>query len=94
MKRSHIFPAALSVVIGVPALAGCLFGPERMCSQGQYPVYALDNPTGAYCETNGQPPQPGFASYPPKRVPKVVGDQYDRWPLAQDYPWKDEVRTP
>lgn len=54
-------------------------------------MYALDNPYGSHCAQDGFAVSGVWARYPPKRVPDVVGDKYDRWPLAKDYPWADEV---
>lgn len=62
-----------------------------MCIEGEQPVYAVDNPNGKTCIADGAAPPEGFATYPENRVPKKVGDEYDRWPLADDYPWPDEV---
>lgn len=62
-----------------------------MCGEGMYPTYAIDNPTGKTCVKDGMAPPNGFVAYPPNRVPEVVGDEYDRWPLAPDYPWAEEV---
>ncbi|MEO5653797.1 MAG: hypothetical protein ABIN79_03430 [Marmoricola sp.] len=88
------FPRRVTVLatcILALGVSGCQLITEHMCSDGEYPTYALDNPDGAYCEKDGRQPEPGFAAYPEKRVPQVVGDKYDRWPLAEDYPWRDEV---
>jgi hypothetical protein len=75
-----------------PLMSGCdLLGQEGQCSAGEFPVYATSNPNGGDCVKNGHKIPPGFAAYPEGRVPKYVGDKYDRWPLAKDYPWKDEV---
>jgi hypothetical protein len=87
MRRRHL---PLLVVLLV-APTGCLTWEEKMCSEGEVPVYHVDNASGRDCVTEGTEPDDGYALFPPDRVPEEPGDRYDRWPLAKDYPWADEV---
>lgn len=88
-SRAHLLLAA---VVSVSALTACDVYVERPCAEGEDPVYALDNPTGMHCLPQGRPEPPGWARYPPGRVPQEVGDRYYRsWPLGTDYPWAEEV---
>ena len=80
------------MVPGLMLLGGCLaWGPEYVCSEGEFPVYSLTHRYGGTCVREGGRIPAGFAAYPPRRVPRVVGDRYDRWPLAPSYPWRHEV---
>ena len=81
----------VAVLISSSALSGCISIQDDMCSAGEQPVYAVDNRDGKTCIDDGAAVPEGFATYPEKRVPQKVGDKYDRWPLAEDYPWADEV---
>jgi len=82
----------LTAALLAGTLTSCsLLGEEHVCSGGEFPVYATSNSTGATCVKDGDPAPDGFAAYPKGRVPEVVGDRYDRWPLAKNYPWRDEV---
>lgn len=88
-RRAIWVGGALLAAAGVP---GCGWEwQEGMCSEGEFPVYAVSNSHGGQCITDGEPVPDGLAAYPPGRVPEHVGDEYDRWPLAPDYPWRDEV---
>ena len=78
------------LLIDAIGMVGCTWQ-EGICSEGEYPVYALTNKNGGMCVRNGDPVPNGFAAYPDGRVPKSVNDKYDRWPLAKTYPWRDEV---
>ncbi|RMB57772.1 hypothetical protein [Tessaracoccus antarcticus] len=82
---------AVAVMVLFTALSGCTLFQDDMCVEGEQPVYALNHPNGGACIADEAPVPEGFAKYPEKRVPHKVGDQYDRWPLAEDYPWADEV---
>lgn len=82
---------AVMMAVALCGAAGCSYGPDNKCSEGEYPVYSLDFESGGACVADGTAPLPGYAAYPAGRAPQVVGDEYDRWPLAPDYPWADEV---
>lgn len=83
--------AAVAALLSLAALGGCDLPPDDVCSQGMRPVYAVDNATGKTCVEDRDAAPEGYADYPEQRVPQTVGDKYDRWPLAEDYPWADEV---
>lgn len=88
--------ARVAMIVGLaPWLSSCVvWGPEHVCSEGEFPVYATSNSTGGACVKNGKEPPSGYARYPAGRVPEIVGDKYDRWPLGENYPWPDEVDPP
>jgi hypothetical protein len=52
---------------------------ERICSSGEYPVKAVGNTTGRACQPNGKEPPPGYVRYPEGKVPKYVGDEWDKY---------------
>ncbi len=83
-----------AVLLSLSALSGCTWLQDDMCSAGEQPLYEIGHPNGGVCIANGEAVPDGFAKYPEKRVPQKVGDKYDRWPLAEDYPWPDEVGKP
>ena len=91
MTRFPRIAAGLAAATLYLSATGCRPYDEHVCASGEVPVYAVDNPTGAQCIPRRADPPTGFATYPEGRVPAVVGDRYDRWPLADDYPWRDEV---
>ncbi|MGI8522915.1 MAG: hypothetical protein ACR2K3_06350 [Nocardioides sp.] len=91
MPTSRCAAVALALVAAATSLTACEFYTEHLCFASQYPVYAITNHHGRDCVRDGRSPRPGFAAFPPGRVPSVVGDRYDRWPLAKSYPWRDEV---
>lgn len=93
-QRSRGACTVAALLLSLSVLSGCDLLADDMCSEGEEPVYALDNPTGGTCISNGAMPPDGFATYPEQRVPQKVGDEFDRWPLAKDYPWADEVSKP
>ena len=82
---------AVAVMFALAALSGCTLFQDDMCVAGEQPLYEINHPNGGVCIADDAPVPEGFAKYPAKRVPQKVGDQYDRWPLAKDYPWADEV---
>ena len=48
---------------------------DRVCSDGDYPVWSVRAPeTGGTCVTEGKKPPPGYATYPPGLVPEYVED--------------------
>jgi len=81
-----------AVLLSLTATAGCLEWEEGMCSEGEVPLYSIEYRSGGQCIAEGGPVPDGMATYPPGRVPQMVGDKYDRWPLGKKYPWADEVR--
>ena len=87
-RRASSVGAALVFLL---TLTACDAFQDNMCFPGEQPVYAVDNENGKTCIADGAEVPDGFDTYPEKRVPQKVGDQYDRWPLAADYPWPDEV---
>lgn len=87
MRPRHL--PLLLVLLLLPT--GCLTWEERICSEGEVPVYRVDNATGRDCIAEGTRPAEGYALFPAQRVPEEPNDRYDRWPLATDYPWPDEV---
>ncbi|MGV8845890.1 hypothetical protein [Tessaracoccus sp.] len=86
--RASSIGAALVFLL---TLTACDALQDDMCIPGEQPIYAVDNPNGKSCIADDATVPDGFATYPEKRVPQKVGDEYDRWPLAEDYPWPDEV---
>ena len=81
--------AVLLVLVVLPA--GCVGWEEKTCSDGDVPVYRVDNASGRACVAEGTEPPDGYVLFPPGRVPQEPNDRYDRWPLAKDYPWAEEV---
>ncbi|WP_340377528.1 hypothetical protein U5640_22265 [Streptomyces sp. SS7] len=51
---------------------------EAQCSDGEYPVLAVNN-SGSQCLKNGEEPPEGFARYPEGKVPQHVGDKWDEY---------------
>lgn len=59
------------LLLGTLPLAGCFSWEERTCSEGEYPVKPADGSPGGHCLPNGQPPGPGFTTYPPGQTPTI-----------------------
>lgn len=51
---------------------------EAQCSDGEYPVLAVNN-SGGQCLKNGEEPPQGWARYPEGKVPEYVGDKWDEY---------------
>ena len=56
-------------------LPGC-WGPEKLCSEGEYPVRLVKNPErGARdCVPEGEPPPKGYETFPPGQEPEYYED--------------------
>lgn len=89
-SRSPTSGVVVSLVGIVSVLAGCSLPRERMCSGGEYPVYALEAPsTGRTCVDDGDEPPSGYAPYPEGRVPEYLDEDYnpanpEEWPPRRD----------
>jgi hypothetical protein len=60
---------AVAVVLGT--LSGCDSFRERVCSDGEYPVWSVRFPeSGGACVAEGKQPMPGYARYPAGLVPE------------------------
>jgi hypothetical protein len=70
--------AALSLTAALLTGAGCNLR-ERVCRQGEYPVKAVGNRTGAACVADGAEPPAGYVRYPAGKEPVYVGDEWDRY---------------
>lgn len=70
----------LSGMLLAAPLTGCmLWGPERVCSEGEYPAYSEKFPeTGRYCVPDGEQPDKGYAAYPEGLVPEYVDEENGR----------------
>ena len=56
--------------------AGCAGVRERVCSEGEYPVWSVTYPeTGRACVPSGERPGRGYATYPPGLVPEYTDDE-------------------
>lgn len=66
---------ALAIACAAVLLSACGGFQERVCSEGEYPVWSVEHPeTGRACVPDGQEPTPGYAPYPPGLVPEYVED--------------------
>lgn len=92
LDRGRRVATVAAVLLSLSALSGCTLFQDNMCFEGEQPLYVIDNPDGKTCIAIGDAIPDGFAAYPENRVPQKVGDKYDRWPMAKDYPWADEVK--
>ncbi len=92
LARGRSVATIAVALLALSALSGCGLFQDDMCFEGEQPLYALDNPNAGLCIADGEKVPDGFATYLENRVPQKVGDEYDRWPLAEDYPWADEIK--
>jgi hypothetical protein len=72
---------SLITAAGLAALlltGGCTFQ-DAMCSDGEYPVKAVDSTTGGACVKDGEEPPAGYVRYPAGKVPKHVDDEWDKY---------------
>lgn len=69
---------ATTGMLGLLLLAGC-WGPDAMCSSGEYPVKAVNSTSGGVCVANDEDPPAGFVRYPEGKVPQHVGDEWDTY---------------
>ncbi|WP_432967510.1 SCO0607 family lipoprotein [Dactylosporangium sp. CA-233914] len=78
MHASRIrFAAAVMVVFLLP-IAACDMR-ERVCRDGEYPVKAVGNRTGAACVAKGLEPPAGYVRYPSGQEPVHVDDEWHRY---------------
>lgn len=59
-------------------LVGCMSG-DRICRSGEYPVKHVGTTTGRTCVPDGEEPPAGYVRYPAGKVPKHVGDKWDKY---------------
>jgi hypothetical protein len=70
-----------ALMLGVIAMvastaASCAGVRERVCSEGEYPVWSVKYPeTGRACVPSGERPARGYATYPPGLVPEYTDDE-------------------
>ncbi|MGW1992152.1 SCO0607 family lipoprotein [Embleya sp. NPDC001921] len=76
------FRGATVAVVAVAVVAGLLSAAcstrERVCRSGEYPVKAVGSSTGRTCVSNGREPEPGWVRYPEGKVPRYLGDKWDK----------------
>jgi hypothetical protein len=77
MGRRTVAVLMVAGVAGTLLAGGCVFR-EAICSSGAYPVAAVRN-TGRDCVEDGQAPPAGWVRFPEGKVPKYVGDEWDRY---------------
>jgi hypothetical protein len=64
---------AVAVVPGV--LSGCDALRERVCADGEYPVWSVRSPeSGGACVAEGKEPMRGYAEYPAGLVPEYFDE--------------------
>ena len=64
------------VAVVTSTVVGCAGFRERVCSEGEYPVWSVKYPeTGRACVPHGEDPGRGYATYPPGLVPKYTDDE-------------------
>ncbi|MFJ5776952.1 SCO0607 family lipoprotein [Streptomyces sp. NPDC093094] len=75
--RLRVAGAALAGTAALLALTGCsgLEYREAVCSDGHYPVLAVNN-SGSDCVQDGKEPAPGWTRYPEGKVPQDVDDKW------------------
>ncbi|WP_251091572.1 hypothetical protein [Streptomyces sp. Caat 7-52] len=79
-RRLFLHLPCLLAVTGVGAgllVTGCGVR-EEMCLPGHYQVLAV-NDFGGDCIRDGEEPPAGWARYPKGKVPRYVGDEWDRY---------------
>lgn len=69
---------ATTLLTGPLLLAGC-WGPDAMCSDGEYPVLAVNSTTGGACVPVGEQPPRGYVRHPDGKVPRHEGDSWDTY---------------
>ena len=78
--RSAVTASSLTAALLATLLVtgGCNLR-ERVCRNGEYPVKAVGNRTGAACVAEGSDPPAGYVRYPAGKEPVHVGDEWDRY---------------
>jgi hypothetical protein len=66
------------LLAGMLLVGGCSIR-DAMCRSGEYPVKAVHSTTGGACVKNGEDPPAGYVRYPAGKVPKHVGDEWDKY---------------
>ncbi len=77
MARCRFAVLLRAGVAGVFTTGGC-WGPEAICSSGEYPVAAVRD-TGRVCVKDGQVPPAGWVRFPPGKEPEYVDDRWDQY---------------
>ncbi|MFE3204877.1 SCO0607 family lipoprotein [Embleya sp. NPDC059237] len=92
---ARLLAVALAAILAGSSTAGCDAFQEHVCGGGEYPVKQIGSATGRQCVPDDRDPPPGTVRYPAGKVPRTVGDKWDkRWsrtifdangnPVAQD----------
>ncbi|MER7637787.1 SCO0607 family lipoprotein [Streptomyces graminifolii] len=76
--RAAVLTSVLISAAGL--LSACSFSTaDAMCSEGEYPVVAVNSTTGGACVKNGDNPPSGYTRYPKGKMPKHVEDKWDTY---------------
>ena len=79
MSQRRGTPILLVVAALVGGLgSGCSIR-EAICRSGEYPVAAVNSLTGRACVPDGEQPPSGYVRFPEGKVPKHVGDEWDKY---------------
>lgn len=67
--------AAVLALATVVSGSACSYR-ERVCREEDYPVRSIEYPDAGACARDGEPPPPGYETYPAGETPTYVDEQY------------------